>query len=1005
MLKKSFGESLFVGVEEFVDVLTKMFSNSPKDIIKLETTIGEEIISTQDFSMVTLFEIQGLRSVLSYSELIDSLETFGKSLQPYLKKEGAHAIQCVMDYNPSFALRNIKKSVDLSRNTAKNQGLDLDFIFSDQESKLSQFTSYEKVYLAIWTRPAALSPHNRKNAMKEQSKRFFKDLYSKNAQSAQSYLEELITYHQSFINGVTSGLGSARILARKLDRHEAIKEMRGQIDPEVTPDTYRPFLKGDKISLRTKNPLSHPMDAAHLMLPKISSQVVPREPEELNYQMVQIGENLHHPITVAVPPQEERTFDYLFGELINKSFPWRISFNLNGKEPIFGGKQFLSTIFKKVSTDNQLIFDALKHLESRRKNGETNITLKITLDTWVNAFEENAPKKLKAQASELMSCVLGWGNSETNDVIGNPTLGVLSTVSGLIDESPAEETGAPLNDVVKMLPLSRPSSIWDKGNTLFRTPCGKLFPYQQGSSMQAAWVDINVAPMGFGKSTNLNTLNFSFVFEAGLQNLPWLSSLDIGSSLKGMVNLIKMGLPDHQQHLAVYHRLKMHKDHAINPFDTPVGLRKPMKNHKSFLVRLLSLLGTGFDKDAPPDQVPDIASRAIDLAYNQYSDKENAKHYLEGVYDDIDKVLKKLNMPIDNETTWWEVVDFLIEKNDYHLASKAQRQAVPILREVAGLFRHHTIETLYKSTTYSGDEIIKYFWNQVTAATGAYDILQGPTQIDFSEARIISLDLEEVAPNGGGLEERQTALMYMLGRHVVASKFFLMPDDVRYIENPKVKAYHAEKIKSIRNDPKRLNMDELHRVSKPVGSSAAIRQIIADVVTAIRESRKWKLHIGLASQNIDDIPAEIRNLATSIYIYGAGSNEEVNRIGEVFSLTHEEKRIIKNINKPNSSGSTFFGIFKTSHGEIHQRLMNSLGSVTLWGFSSTWDDNRVRESVIERVGLKQGFYILAKLYPGGSVMSELEKRKTLYSSRGESSKDVVQEIIDEIVQSATQSKK
>lgn len=45
--------------------------------------------------------------------------------------------------------------------------------------------------------------------------------------------------------------------------------------------------------------------------------------------------------------------------------------------------------------------------------------------------------------------------------------------------------------------------------------------------------------------------------------------------------------------------------------------------------------------------------------------------------------------------------------------------------------------------------------------------------------------------------------MYMLARHVLGSRFFLMPDDVKLMPE-KYQLYHAERIEAIRERPETL---------------------------------------------------------------------------------------------------------------------------------------------------------------------------------------------------------
>lgn len=130
---------------------------------------------------------------------------------------------------------------------------------------------------------------------------------------------------------------------------------------------------------------------------------------------------------------------------------------------------------------------------------------------------------------------------------------------------------------------------------LLRTPDGKMMPYTPLSSKQASWIELGAAPMGGGKSVFLNTINLAFILQPGLIEMVWLSILDIGPSSSGLIHLIRSVLPPNLKHLAAYHRLRMESRYAFNPFDTPLGCRKPLPSHVGVLVNLLSLFATPLD--------------------------------------------------------------------------------------------------------------------------------------------------------------------------------------------------------------------------------------------------------------------------------------------------------------------------------------------------------------------------------------------------------------------------
>ncbi|WP_048884128.1 hypothetical protein, partial [Komagataeibacter intermedius] len=81
-----------------------------------------------------------------------------------------------------------------------------------------------------------------------------------------------------------------------------------------------------------------------------------------------------------------------------------------------------------------------------------------------------------------------------------------------------------------------------------------------------------------------------------------------------------------------------------------------------------------------------------------------------------------------------------------------------------------------KITLETGESLIDTFDRYIMNVIKNFPMLASPTRLDMGDARVIVLDLAEVAPSGSPAANRQTALMYMLGRHILARNFFLHPD-------------------------------------------------------------------------------------------------------------------------------------------------------------------------------------------------------------------------------------
>ena len=92
----------------------------------------------------------------------------------------------------------------------------------------------------------------------------------------------------------------------------------------------------------------------------------------------------------------------------------------------------------------------------------------------------------------------------------------------------------------------------------------------------------------------------------------------------------------------------------------------------------------------------------------------------------------------------------------------------------------------------TAEQASQLFERYIYDAIRKFPTLNSPTKLDFGSARVIVLDLQEVAPTGSAASNRQTEMMYLLARHILARNFFLKPDYLRYVPEP-VRRYHAQR--------------------------------------------------------------------------------------------------------------------------------------------------------------------------------------------------------------------
>lgn len=797
------------GIDRGIRALTEFLGTPVGSFCRLET-VDRNAIVADDGSLITVMRLEGSLKHVGVEEYNNIVVGLTEKLQSSLSKPG-HLIQVVFEYDPEGSASRITELLEPSDLTARNLGMHISPLLSNWGNALKKYCALETCWLVLWTRPTVLSDSLRKTALNERNAAMAKTPNIPGCQQISRAITALHDAHGGFVTGIQDAFRQVDLLAYELSPHEALRDIRICIDPEFTGRDWKALIPGDPLPVRLPDPDMPSADSLHnVVYPDFKAQLWPREGQLLSRSSIRVGDRIFGPLVVSLMPQTPKPFQDFFRVLSRREerLPYRVSFLLEEGGLNLGLKPILSTILAFTSSDNKRFNAAVEKLRKLDLEGVCCIKFSACFCTWAvigdDQTEEKALLLLRRRMAELAKAIQGWGTSDVSEAIGDPLLGLTATLPAMMPRSPAPITAAPLQDALGMMPM-RSASPWKEGSLLLRSQDGKIIPFAPNSSEQAAWIDLGVAPMGGGKSVFLNALNFAFVTQAGLTRLPWVSIVDVGPSSSGLITLLKAALPPEKKHLAAYHRLRMTEDFAINPFDTPLGNRKPLPSHKAFLVNLLSLLATPLDAVAPADGVPGLVQRAIDLAYEDLSDKNHPRIYQPNVLPELHKLIEHENIALDASTTWWEIVDALFELGYVHQAIQAQRYAVPLLSDISTQINQNKgIQNTYD------DELRQNVWRSIIDAIEAYVILKEPTAFDLGDAQIVSLDLDEVAPRGGPTADRQSAVMYMIARHILGGRFFLMPDDVKLMPQ-RYQAYHAERIDAIREDPKRLCYEEDYR--------------------------------------------------------------------------------------------------------------------------------------------------------------------------------------------------
>lgn len=962
--------SLIDPVLDSIDALMAWFSSSVKQTSEsycdLETAEDEHTLVARDGSLVSIIKVKGIAKLIGTEEFDRLCLGVGQGIQSTMSNPG-RTIQVFFSYDREYVEEEITAKLTPAMETAKRLNLDLKDLFEERIGHVSKFCAKEEVYFVLWTRPTVMTKDQLKLALKDKNELIKKHKLPplRNAQNVIASMEDIRNAHHSFVRSLMNDMSSQDMYVNLMTAHDALHDVRMSVDPDFTAPDWRPVLPGDTIPIRDLDVTEK--DIGGVMWPPLSRQVIPRDAEVLDLRTIRLGDKLYSSVFIDLFPQQIQPFVNLFKRTLPTEVPWRIAYHVTSSGMEFMRfKTMLAGILSWTSDHNKLIADSgkiLKHIDMN--TDDAVVKLQVTLSTWAPADDE---RLLRVRASELAKAVEGWGTCEVSEVSGDPFASVVSSMLGVSVSSVATPSAAPLTDVITMLPITRPASSWEYGAMMLRSPDGKPWAYQPGSSMQTTWIDLLYARPGSGKSVLSNAINLALCLSAGIQRLPRISIIDVGPSSSGLISLIREALSEDKRHLVAYHRLRMTPEYSINPFDTQLGCRFPTPGERSFLVNFLTLLATPIGSERPYDGVPDMVGLIVDELYKELNDSGKPHQYTLEIEPVIDNLLNEIGFVRDAHTSWWEVTDALFGAGLEHEAMLAQRHAMPLLSDVTSICRTPAVEDLYGNVTApTGEALVLAFTRMISSAVREYPILSRVTQFDIGDARVVSLDLDEVAKSGGEASDRQTAVMYMLARYVLAKHYYLVEDNLAEMPE-KYHRYHKERILEIREDPKRIVYDEFHRTSK---TQAVRDQVIVDM----REGRKWNVQIALISQSVEDFDEVMIEFATSIFVMDAGPNQAIRRTKEIFGLSETAEVALRTrVHGPKAHGATFLAQFSTKDGINTQLLTSTVGPIELWAFSTTSEDAMVRNKLYQKFGPKEARRVLANLFPSGSVKGLVEKR-------------------------------
>ena len=930
------------------------------EMVDVAFPVDDTTFATKGSNLFTVLKLEGVGFTPGSEEFINVTTAFYDQLKPLFEKSGNHTVSLTFDKDAEFTERSLQEGMAGSIQTAKRLNFDVEDIIKESVDVMCKFTTFEQAYIVVWTHLNAGDPDIVKSKV-EKSVSALKEIpFSiRDSVNPLTYIDAAYDKHVAVVESLQHQLSLFCIILKTLPVVEAARAMKVQLEKDVTSNKWRPTMFGDKLTKRIQVNASPAERASDIMWPRMDYQLAraPHIDVEGHDEIIKIGSTFYSPLYVEAFPKDVVRFNQLFN-LIDKNISYRVNFTISKHKPMSHTyKTIANSFFKWANSNNKLISNSLKSIENEPE------TVGFQMVIVVSSKDKD---KLIKDREKVIRAMQSWGADVVMD-IEDPSEMVVTTTTGMSHKNPSTISLPPLVDAILMLPVMRPASHWENGTMLFKSQDGKALTYMPGSPIQESMNDLMVAKPRQGKSVLSQSINFALCIKPGIQEFPYIGIIDIGPSSEGFIKLLRDSLPAKRKHLAIHHKLQNVDTDTINFMDIQFGLKKPLPIERTYIVNMLCLMATSEGESSPPKDMSDLVAMVVDEAFSIKSDKMKANKYRTSVNTDIDAYIADKYFTTSDYTSWYDIRDFLFDHEEYVLSNLAQLRAVPCLSDLPSIAESsESIQRMYGAATGDGS-LLHQFKQKITSILRDYPVFSNYTQLDFGNARIIALDLNDVAPKGSDAAIKQTSIMCMLARFLVAKNFYLSEEHVDNWDS-RYRGYQKARIKDIQASEKRLVIDEFHRYKD-------ISAVPSQFETDQKEGGKWGVQTCAISQEVNDFSEGMVKNATNTYILGTPKAAEVIDLERLIGLSPTEKAILKSnrLHGPRSGGACFLHRFDTKNGSFSHVLNNPKGPIELWSYSTTRKDMALRSYLTEKLGIKACRASLALAFPSGSAAVEIEK--------------------------------
>ena len=391
-----------------------------------QAAAGEGLLACRDGSLVSLFRLDGARSMVGAAELERFVELACRRLNSRLTEPG-HALHLVLERAPDEAGPLVDRACARAGRQAARLGLPLDDVLAERARCLAPLLAAETMIIACWTRPAALTVAEARRGRKRLRERLKAWLpEAGESQCPHAVLDGLAPRHGALMDSLGALFDESGLVAERLDDDTALRTIRVLLNgPDSTAPDWRPVTVENDAPARATEP---PETGA--FPPPIAPQLLIREPARIGAG-IRIGGRLYGALDMTLGPRSSRPFAELMERLAEAGLACRFSILIEG-----GGLRRLGAGVARVAAafmafshpDSRAVRDAMRALAEQDAGARAVVRLRLGLLTWV--APEEGEEELARRLGRLQQLAEGWGEAVFSPLVGDPLEAFAASVPG-----------------------------------------------------------------------------------------------------------------------------------------------------------------------------------------------------------------------------------------------------------------------------------------------------------------------------------------------------------------------------------------------------------------------------------------------------------------------------------------------------------------------------------------------------------------------------------------------